>query len=128
MIAMDYTKIIDHLYLGSCPRTNSDIATLHRAGLSAVLNFQTDEDQVYASIDWPRVQVSYRSHGVEVRRVPVRDSFPKDFTAKLPQCAHFANFSMPVTLFICIATLWNSRRSARTADVDILEKTLIEPT
>jgi len=83
---MDCTRILDHLYVGSCPRTSDDIATLHKEGIGAVLNLQTNEDQVYVSIDWPKLQAYYRSLGIKVRRVPVRDFDPEDLARKLPRC------------------------------------------
>jgi protein-tyrosine phosphatase len=83
---MDYTKILDHLYIGSCPATAEDIEVLYQNGITAVLNLQTDEDEVYEKLDWPRLDASYRSHGIDFRRVPVRDFDPEDLAAKLPRC------------------------------------------
>jgi hypothetical protein len=83
---MDYTKILDRLYVGSCPRTKEDIDVLHQASIGAILNLQTDECEAYANIDWPRLKTCYHSHGIEVRRVPVRDFDPEDLATKLPEC------------------------------------------
>jgi Dual specificity phosphatase, catalytic domain len=59
---------------------------LHKAGIGAVLNLQTDEDCAFLNIDWPKLQTYYRKLGIEVRRVPVRDFDPGDLATKLPQC------------------------------------------
>jgi len=83
---MDCTRVVDHLYVGSCPRTNEDIAMLHKAGIGAVLSLQTDEDHAYVSIDWPKLEACYRSLGIEVCRVPVRDFDPEDLATRLPRC------------------------------------------
>src|SRR2546427_7953100 len=83
---MDCTKILDRLYVGSCPRTNEDIEMLHQAGIGAVLNLQTDECEAHANIDWPRLHACYDSHGIKVRRIPVRDFDPEDLATKLPDC------------------------------------------
>src|SRR5215831_2463025 len=83
---MDYTRILDRLYVGSCPRTRQDIAMLHKVSIAAVLNLQTDEDHVYLNIDWPQLEEHYESFGIEVRRVQVRDFDAKDLATKLPQC------------------------------------------
>lgn len=83
---MDCTKILDRLYVGSCPRRNEDVEKLCKLGIQAVLNLQTDEDNLYRDIDWPSLEASYRSHGVEVRRVPVRDFDSEDLAAKLSEC------------------------------------------
>lgn len=83
---MDSTKILERLYIGSCPRTNEDIEVLHLTGIAAILNLQTDEDEAYANIDWRRLEAGYRAHSIEIRRVPVRDFDPQDLTTKLPEC------------------------------------------
>ena len=85
-IAMDFTRILDRLYVGTCPRTNLDIELLCRYGFGAVLNLQTNEDEVHLKIDWPRLEAGYRSHRVELRRVPVRDFDSGDLATNLPQC------------------------------------------
>src|SRR5437870_4454461 len=83
---MDFTRIIENLYIGSCPRTTKAIDTLQHTGITAVMNFQTDEDEACANIDWPGLEASYQTHGIRVRRIPVRDFDPEDLAKKLPQC------------------------------------------
>ena len=60
---MDCTRIIDNLHIGPCPRTGEDVDVLQDAGITAVLNLQTGEDEAYANIDWPCLQGCYRSRG-----------------------------------------------------------------
>src|SRR6266516_1098420 len=55
------------------------------------LNLQTDECEAYANIDWARLQAGYRLHGIEVRRVPVRDFDPEDLTIKLSRMRPYAS-------------------------------------
>jgi len=83
---MDCTKILQHLYIGSCPATSGDIEVLHHDGITAVLNLQTGEDEAFANVDWQRLLPCYSSLGIEVRRVPIRDFDPEDLARKLPQC------------------------------------------
>lgn len=84
---MNYDQILPELYCGSCPRTPADVDALRRAaGVTAVLNLQTDEDFESWGIDWPRLTGHYQAGGVEVRRVPVRDFDLADLQRNLRRC------------------------------------------
>ena len=80
------TRIIDNLYIGSCPQTTKAIDSLRYTGVTAIVNFQTEEDEANVNIDWPALSVRYDSHGIKVRRIPVRDFDAEDLAKKLPQC------------------------------------------
>jgi protein-tyrosine phosphatase len=86
VMAMDSTKILEHLYVGSCPTTGHDIEVLHQTGITAILNLQTNEDQASTNIDWPSLRACYGSNGIEVRRIRVRDFDSEDLAANLPDC------------------------------------------
>jgi protein-tyrosine phosphatase len=83
---MDCTRILDNLHIGSCPRTSEEVDALQHAGITAVLNLQTQQDEAYLNIDWPCLQACYQQYGIEVRRIPVRDFDPKNLEENLPQC------------------------------------------
>jgi len=83
---MECDNIIDHFYVGQCVRTCKDVEALRKIGITAVVNLQTSEDETYTKIDWPSLEVCYRSRGIEVVRVPVRDFDEKDLADKLPEC------------------------------------------
>jgi protein-tyrosine phosphatase len=84
---MDASEILPCLFVGSCPRNTADIDALNRdAGITAVLNVQTDEDFSYWGIVWGTLEAHYRVSGIEIRRVPVRDFDPDDLRLKLPHC------------------------------------------
>src|SRR5262245_56603528 len=83
---MDGAKILEHLYIGSCPTTSHDIEVLHKTGIAAVLNLQTSADETYMKMDGATLQACYHSHGIKVRRVPVRDFDPEDLAKTLPRC------------------------------------------
>jgi len=85
--AMDHSQILPNLFVGSCPRSREDIDRLKgEAGITAVVNVQTEGDFSYWEIDWPVLEAHYQEAGVEVRRVPVQDFNPEALQANLPRC------------------------------------------
>ncbi len=84
---MDYTQVLDEVYVGSYPDGREAIDTLRRhLGVTAVLNLQTDDDMKRLGCDWPQLQSYYRRAKIKVRRVPVRDFDPEDLRRNLPRC------------------------------------------
>jgi protein-tyrosine phosphatase len=84
---VDYQQILPALFVGSHPERTEDIEALQRkAGISAVLNLQTDDDIQYLKLQWNSLLMYYSSCGIELRRVPMRDFDPVDLEAKLPSC------------------------------------------
>jgi protein-tyrosine phosphatase len=84
---MYYSQIFPDLYLGPCPRSPRDIDDLgQEAGITAVLNLQTDEDFRHWQIDWPPLLDQYLASSIIVRRVPVRDFDTVDLRDKLIGC------------------------------------------
>lgn len=82
---MDYHRILPKLFIGSYPESAEDIERLKReAGVTAVLNLQTDDDMRYFKLDWDSLLHHYKSCGIELRRVPVRDFDAVDLRRKLP--------------------------------------------
>jgi atypical dual specificity phosphatase len=71
------------LLIGSCPMTEGDIIQLNSAGITAVLNLQTDDDIRNRDIDWAGMEDAYRRHGVVIRRFPIEDFSPSDMRRKL---------------------------------------------
>ena len=83
---MGVSKILANLYVGTFPEGPEDIDRLHRAGITAVLNIQTDEDMAHWGVHWNRMESYYREVGIDVRRVPVRDFDRDDLRRQLPKC------------------------------------------
>ncbi|HUU12947.1 MAG TPA: dual specificity protein phosphatase family protein [Terriglobia bacterium] len=84
---MDYDQILPQLFVGSRPRIVKDIDELVRdAGITAVLNLQTDEDMSWYDTDWEKLEAHYRKTEIEVVRFPIRDFDPDDLREKLPGC------------------------------------------
>ena len=85
---IDYDRILPDLYVGTHPETLEDLRDLKDRGITAVLNVQTDEDFRDRGIDWPEMEESYRSLGLEVNRVPMRDFDPEDQRRHLPEAVN----------------------------------------
>ncbi|HEY9868854.1 MAG TPA: dual specificity protein phosphatase family protein [Candidatus Obscuribacterales bacterium] len=84
---MNYTVLTPEIIVGSYPESPADVAALTKSlGMTAVLNLQTEEDMAYLKLDWDVMQAHYDRHGIEVRRVPVRDFDPIDLKRKLAAC------------------------------------------
>ncbi len=83
---MDYTQILENLYVGSFPKTPKDIDTLKAANITAVLNLQTKDGEEYWKINWQSLAAHYAACDIQLRRVPVRDLDPFDLREKLPEC------------------------------------------
>ncbi len=84
---VDYDPILPELFVGSYPESGEEIDQLKKeTGITAVLSLQTDEDLDLLRLDWPALETCYKTSGIELRRVPVRDFDPEDLQAKLPEC------------------------------------------
>lgn len=84
---MDYHRILAKLFIGSHPENAEDIEQLKReTGVTAALNLQTDDDMRYFKLDWDSLVQHYKSCGIVLRRVPVRDFDAVDLQDKLPAC------------------------------------------
>ena len=89
---MDYHQILPKLFIGSYPESEKAIERLKReAGVTAVLNLQTDDDMRYFKLDWDLLLHHYKSCGIVLRRVPVRDFDAVDLQRKLPACVSTFN-------------------------------------
>ncbi len=84
---MDYTQVLDDIYVGSCPTSREEIDLLKtHLGVTAVLNLQTDDDLQRTNCDWPHLEAYYRRLKIKVVRFPVRDLDPDDLRKNLPGC------------------------------------------
>ncbi len=82
MISFD--KIVDNIFVGTCPVSGHDIRCLKRAGLTAVLNLQSQEDIAKLEIDWPKMQQCYLEMEMAVYHFGIFDYDDDDLLQKLP--------------------------------------------
>ncbi len=84
---MEYVQILPQLFLGSHPQTTDEIERLRQeAGITAVLNLQTDDDMRAVNLVWEPLEAHYQTCGIELSRLPVRDFDPVDLREKLAEC------------------------------------------
>jgi protein-tyrosine phosphatase len=82
-----YVQILPTLFLGSQPRSAEEIDRLREElGITAVCNLQTDDDMRAVNVVWEPLDAHYRTSGIKLCRVPVRDFDPVDLREKLPDC------------------------------------------
>ena len=74
---MDYDQVLPRVFVGSYPASLEDIDRLVRdAGITAVLNLQTDEDADYLNVDGACLAAHYHrragaAHAGQQRRPPL---------------------------------------------------------
>ena len=82
---MDHSQILPNLFVGSYPKTNDDIGQLKAAGITGILNLQTQEDFADHGVEWSEIRAIYFAQRIEVRRVPIRDFDDDELRDKLPE-------------------------------------------
>lgn len=84
---LDFDQVLPRVFVGSFPECPADADRLKdEAGVSAVLNLQTAEDDDALAIQRERIDQRYRALGIQHVRVPVRDFDTDDLARKLPEC------------------------------------------
>ncbi len=81
---INFNKIVDHLFVGTCPQTTVDVTRLQQIGITAVLNLQTDNDFNRLRINWPELEHRYQQLGLVLNRVPIMDFNSDDLRQYLP--------------------------------------------
>lgn len=85
---INFSRILDNLIVGSCPASVVDARRLAQAGISAVMNLQSDADFHRLGIDWPALENLYHELDLAVYRVPMIDFDEADIARLLPRAAH----------------------------------------
>lgn len=70
---MQFSKIFNNLFVGSCPVSRRDVESLRDAGITAVLNLQTEDDFAYWRLNWEELWNAYDEFRIRVYRYPIRD-------------------------------------------------------
>ena len=85
MVAIDCSKILENLWLGSYPQSPEDVLHLKKQGVTAILNLQSDDDFSQRGIRWDLFWAFYVRQGLSVERVPIVDFEPDDLRRHLAQ-------------------------------------------
>lgn len=70
---MNYSRILDGLFVGGCPGVGGDARELKDMGVTAVMNLQTEDDFDAWGVDWPQLEAAYGTCDIEVFRYPIID-------------------------------------------------------
>jgi len=81
---INFDRITHTIFVGTYPQSPLDIDRLRDgAGITAVVNLQSDRDMQALSIDWPRLETHYGRREVTVYRHPILDFDPDDLTRRM---------------------------------------------
>lgn len=84
---ISFSQILPELFIGSQPRSDIDVGVLNRAGVTAVLNLQSDQDFIDWGIRWDELEEHYQMKGIAVQRLPILDFDVLDLRANLAEAA-----------------------------------------
>lgn len=82
---LDLDWITDGIALGPYPQSRDDAARLAEAGVTAVLNVQTDADLARRDLDPAALGRTLRQAGLALARVPIVDFDADDLATRLPE-------------------------------------------
>lgn len=85
-LGMRYSKITEQIYVGSCIQKEADVETLSKAGITAVLNFQSGTEAENWGLDYKSISESCQKCNILMINYPIRDSDSFDMRKKLPFC------------------------------------------
>ncbi|TNV80136.1 hypothetical protein FGO68_gene1 [Halteria grandinella] len=84
-----FSKIGDTgIYIGPYPQTQDDAKALYSAGITGVLNVQTEKDHNSRSIDWSKMQTYYRQLQIEPVWSQIDDQNGGELELKLHDAAN----------------------------------------
>lgn len=86
-LGMRYTKITEHIFVGSCIQTEADVYSLaNNTGITAVLNLQCKNEQENWGIDSKAISKAFEQNSITVVNCSIREADSVDLRRKL----HFA--------------------------------------
>ena len=112
---INFSRILDNLIVGSCPASAMDAKRLAQAGITAVVNLQSDADFERLGIDWMALENLYHELGVAVYRIPMIDFDEADIGRLLPQAAHSLNRALGLGHRVYLHCTAGKERSPTTA-------------
>lgn len=84
---MQYSKITEQIYVGSCVQTAADVETLANSlGITAILNFQSPSECSNWGIDLKSINDACQHSNILMINYPIREVDSYDMRKKLPFC------------------------------------------
>jgi len=112
---INFNRISDRIFVGTCPASAVDVRRLAQAGIDAVVNLQTDQDFIALGIDWPALEHAYFEQGIEVYRYPMIDFDEADIESRLRAAAAVVNDALDAGHRIYLHCTAGQERSPTTA-------------
>lgn len=86
-LGMQYSKITEQIFVGSCIQTEKDVQMLSNVvGITAVLNFQSESERANWGINSESINNSCSEHNILMVNYPIREVDSGDLRKKLPFC------------------------------------------
>ncbi|XP_074585789.1 phosphoglucan phosphatase LSF1, chloroplastic [Curcuma longa] len=85
-LGMQFSRITDSIYVGSCIQTETDVQALAKIGITAVLNFQSDIERANWGINSASINDFCRQNNILMVNYPIREVDSLDLRKKLPFC------------------------------------------
>ncbi|KAM0904555.1 hypothetical protein ACQ4PT_017085 [Festuca glaucescens] len=86
-LGMQYSKITEQIFVGSCIQTEKDVKMLSETvGITAVLNFQSESERTNWGINSEAINNSCRQNNILMINYPIREVDSMDLRKKLPFC------------------------------------------
>ncbi|ONM04882.1 phosphoglucan phosphatase LSF1, chloroplastic [Zea mays] len=86
-LGMQYSKITEQIFVGSCIQTEKDVKMLSETmGITAVLNFQSESERINWGINSEIINSSCRENNILMVNYPIREVDSLDLRKKLPFC------------------------------------------
>jgi len=81
---INFDRITRNIFVGTYPQSPLDIDRLRGgAGITAVVNLQSDTDMKSLGVNWPPLKQHYARREIAVYRHPIRDFDPTDLSARM---------------------------------------------
>jgi len=111
---INFDKVLNNIFVGTCPTGDLDIKRLQQAGFTAVLNLQTDVDFETHNIDWITMERFYFHKNISVKRVPIIDFNDNDLISNLPTATQTLNHLVEANHRIYVHCTAGKQRSPST--------------
>ncbi|XP_066327220.1 phosphoglucan phosphatase LSF1, chloroplastic-like [Miscanthus floridulus] len=86
-LGMQYSKITEQIFVGSCIQTEKDVKMLSETmGITAVLNFQSESERINWGINSETINSSCHENNILMVNYPIREVDSLDLRKKLPFC------------------------------------------
>ena len=88
---INFDLITDGIFVGTCPTSTVDVQRLKQAGITALLNMQTDRDFKINGVNWLYLEKNYHETGIASYRYPIIDFNDEEMLSLISGAAKLLN-------------------------------------